>query len=164
VHADVLSKLNRLIDEKQKDYLEKMMGRELYLAFETGLSTDPVPDRFIAIRDGASYTGLDGLPYQWIGLKNAEKISPLADYIYYWWLRSAQVQTTPMGQVKTKNQNAAASPAVIQEAAVWNEMIERNRKLNDFLYINYELYPEYQRYMGSRESDELLTRISPFFY
>lgn len=192
VSLDVDSLLENLSNIHERDFLIKALGYGLFIPFIEDLKTGTPAQRTMDILFGQNYIALNGLPTRWDGLVAVtaeikddplemtiegvdlsfdvssatllpELVSPLADYIYYRWLRQNSSLTTDLGQMKADSQNSTrVSPRYVQTQA-WNSMVERTVKLKEFLYINLATYPEFSNYVGSRDLRLLLTKISPFF-
>jgi hypothetical protein len=84
-------------------------------------------------------------------------LSPISDYIYYWYSRNIHTQTA-MGEVQTKNENAINSYPNYKEKMAYNRFVDKMTVLDDFLYVNRDLYPEYQRHCCERRN--LLVKIN----
>lgn len=92
-NAAILERLNFFIAKYEVEFLKKVFGTALYNAYATGIVVTPTPDQiWVDLRDGKEYL-LNSDNYNWFGLRNeTTKQSPIANYVYYWWLRS---DTTP---------------------------------------------------------------------
>lgn len=69
---------------------------------------------------------------------SGDKQSPIANYVYYWYLRQ-NATTTAGGGEALNNVSLPVSPADKQRRA-WNEMVNWNQKLTEFLYSNNAAY------------------------
>lgn len=146
--ADVLSSLNSLIAFREKEYLNKVLGYELSKAFLEGLDvgSDEIPDqKWLDIRDGVEFS-IYGRLNKWEGLINDDKSSPIADYVYYWYLVGKVNHVSGTGQVQAKNENSEIVSSANQQVQAWNDMVDKTRFLSEFLYQNYTVYPEYRDY------------------
>ena len=65
---DVASSLNTLISKREKEYLIRMLGYELYSAFTVGITQATPNQRFLDILIGQQYTGYNGHTHKWDGL------------------------------------------------------------------------------------------------
>lgn len=69
------------------------------------------------------------------------KQSLIANYVYYWYVRKMVTQTTTVGEVRTKTENATrVIPSGKMERA-WNEMVEWVHELYCFLETRATDYP-----------------------
>jgi hypothetical protein len=67
-------------------------------------------------------------------------ISPIANYVYFYYMRDNATQTTRNSEKSSKSANATdASPANKQRAA-WNDMVWMNKKLYGYLKANNVTY------------------------
>lgn len=82
----VSEQLTDYIDRLEKKYLILALGQSLYYEFIAGLSEPSIDQKWLDLRDGKIYqfTDLNGLTrtIKWTGLKNSDKISFLAYFIY----------------------------------------------------------------------------------
>jgi hypothetical protein len=69
--------------------------------------------------------------------------SPIADYTYYHWLRFNVTQTSGVGENLPTQKNADNASPIDKMVAAWNDMVNKNRMLNEFLKENASDYPEY---------------------
>lgn len=77
------------------------------------------------------------------------KESLIANYVYYWYMRKEASQTTTIGEVATKAENAARINPGQKMARAWNQMVEWVHELYCFLETRRSDYPylvrEYDR-------------------
>lgn len=92
-----------------------------------------------------------------------EPESPIADFVFYYYLRKQATQTAGIGQVSPKAENANVVSPVEDMCAAWNAMVEKTKVLAEFLNVNGSVYPEFQKHMYSAELEELITRLNPHF-
>lgn len=72
------------------------------------------------------------------------KQSPIAGYVYYWFIRNNHSQTATMGEVKSKNENAVSYNPGLKITRAWNEMSRQVCELKDFLDSKTDDYPEWE--------------------
>ena len=65
---DVASSLNALISKREKEYLIRLLGYELYSAFTVGIAQATPNQRYLDILIGQQYTGYNGQTHRWDGL------------------------------------------------------------------------------------------------
>ena len=65
---DVASSLNALISKREKEYLTRLLGYELYTALMVGIVQPTISQRFKDILIGQEYTGYNGQTHRWEGL------------------------------------------------------------------------------------------------
>lgn len=73
------------------------------------------------------------------------KESPIANYVYYWFIRNNHSQTATMGEVKSTNENAVFHSPALKMTKAWNEMSEWIRELSDYLDSKKTDYPEWEK-------------------
>ena len=69
------------------------------------------------------------------------KASPIANYVYYWYLVREAQQTTGVGQAATKSQNSIRVNPMDKLVKAWNEMVNMLHDLCKFLNANRSTYP-----------------------
>lgn len=127
----------------EKEYLMKVLGYPLYTAFIAGLAITPtVPQKWLDLKNGVTYT-VNGKDYQWVGFTNADKVTPIANYVYIQYMRNTSTNTTGTGEAQNAQQNAVTlSPDnKIHHASV--EMTELTHSLYHYLDNNKIIYTEY---------------------
>lgn len=65
---EVAATLNTIITQREKEYLNKLLGYELYKAFINGLAVTTPAQRYLDILLGQEYTGFDSRLHKWEGL------------------------------------------------------------------------------------------------
>lgn len=102
------SELDRYIAKYQKYYLVQMFGETLAA----------------------------NLPSELIDLIRDEqlKTSPIANCVYYFYMRANQSKTTGAGEVKMDIIRTRAVSASEKMCRAWNEMVKLNRKIHEDLY------------------------------
>lgn len=165
-YEDVSGLLNHIIVQRQREYLVGVMGYDMYLLFEAGLAVvDPVPvdPIWLFLRDGGTFENYAGVDTYFGGIaNNTTKESPLADYVYYWWLRQTQTHNSGVGVVQAKVENANVVTATNIQAEVWNRMARANRVLREALTVSVDIYPAYVGHMGSRVQMDFITPINAY--
>lgn len=72
------------------------------------------------------------------------KQSPIANYVYYWFIRNNHSQTATMGEVKSQNENAVNHSPALKMTRAWNEMSAWVCELRDYLDAKNTDYPEWE--------------------
>ena len=127
----VRDNLTVFIGKREPEYLEKALGYAFYQEFLAGLTADV--QKWKDIRDGAEYTNEDGFTKKWKGLTNTDKISPIANYIYYWFSRDLVTFSTGTGEKEGKSDNAGNTSSILKQTRAYNEMVDMTLQLQDFL-------------------------------
>jgi hypothetical protein len=73
------------------------------------------------------------------------KQSPIANYVYYWYIRNNHSQTAAMGEVKSQNENAVFHSPALKMTKAWNEMSEWVCELREYLDSKKTDYPEWEK-------------------
>lgn len=166
-YADVSGVLNNLILAHENEYLKIALGYELFLLFMPGIIVATPNQRYLDILNGQDFTGENGKRKRWAGLIspatpfNAQ--SPIADYVYYYWLKFNHTQTSGLGEVRSEVQNAARVSPKHKAVMAWNGMVEKSWLLYEFLKVNPVTYPEFQAYLSDPDINLMLTKINTFF-
>lgn len=63
----------------ETEFLKKALGYDLYSSFIAGLSEDPVPERWLNLLQGVSYTNSSGYGRRWQGFASANDVSYIAN-------------------------------------------------------------------------------------
>lgn len=146
------NKLNELITKYEPEYLQDILGYSFYKTFKTAVEAGEagLAQRWKDLRDGADYTDAGGVLRKWEGFANAETMrSPIANYVYYRWLRYNVPTTTVSGEKTSKAPKSVSNSSVGKQTAAWNEMVRMNRVLFDFLLNKKDdngdlVYPEFK--------------------
>lgn len=157
VPASDFSNLDNLIIRYEKELLIKILGYDLYkLVVVYNASTSP--QRIKDIVEGKEYQ-ISGYTYKWNGLINTEKVSLIAYYVYYHWLKQTQNTSSTTGRTANDHEHAQTVTNAYAMGAAWTELIkllygiDHNQRLSSlhyFLSENYETYPEWNyEYVGN---------------
>ena len=127
----------------EPEYLRKVMGQSLYVAFtaafavtgdafdsgfDAGFGNGSPDDRWLWIRDGHTFT-YNYATYYWPGLINVLKQSPIACYVY-WQIRAMNAtQTTGVGETIAKAENSTVISPARKMVDAWRQMVDWNRTL-----------------------------------
>lgn len=131
------------IPRYEKKYLEQVLGYPLYTAFISGLAVMPTPAaKWTELRDGVDYT-VNNKPYRWNGFKNAEKISPIAYYVYSMFQRDKAASATGTGTEVAAKQNATTISPADKIAWSYVQCKELTYSLHHYLEHNRETYTDF---------------------
>lgn len=150
--TDIKERLTYFIEIKQEKLLQDILGYVLWKAFDVGIGAGGPDQKWIDIRDGKEYTGLDGYPHKWIGLKSSYtsgsvtiKKSLIANYVYWHWQADNVTHSTGVGEASAKAENAVIASPKAKMIAAWNQMIDWICDLIYFLDSNIETYPDWEQ-------------------
>lgn len=142
----VTTSLDAFISKYEPIYLSRVLGLQLYNDFIDGLA-QPIPaQKWVDLRDGAEFTDSCGNLRKWTGFVNAEKVSPIAYYIYKHWLHSSSQQTTGSGEAAIQTENALRVNIQTKVITIWNQMVEMNKTLGEFIIANTDDYGAWKPY------------------
>ncbi len=140
----VQREVEQLIAQYEKEYLEKVLGYSFKKLYDDGITADD--QIYVDIRDGAEYNSqATGYLTKWSGLKKTSPVSsPIANYIYYHYMKhNATVSTRTGGKVI--NQPTAVHIGDSEKAMfAWSDMVDENWVLRDFLRSQTDVYPDYR--------------------
>lgn len=112
-----LANLNRLISIYEKDYLTRLLGSTLYDEFIADLLTSEA--WATALRDELRDATL--------------KLSPIAYYVYYFWLRESSTYVTSGGQQEAKAENAVSSSPALRMVEAYNRMVRMTEDVLEYM-------------------------------
>lgn len=145
----VVENLNLHISRYEPRFFGELLGLDLYNAFKAGLAvvSPATPEqRWIDLRDGKQYVDPAGKQVVFEGLGNSTtKVSPAANYIYYWYQRGKASTTTGSGEVLPYLENGIRFSPANKMVQAWGEMVRMNYSTIHFLRSNAEVYPEWQQ-------------------
>jgi hypothetical protein len=129
---EVNEAIDYFIEKYEPRFLSDLLG-DIYDDYTTGLNVIPID---------AKWTALKAMPE----LKNA-----IANYVYYWYMRNKATETTGIGEVTNKAENARRVSGADKMAKAWNEMVEDVWKVARFLgngttYTGWTWYGSDPRY------------------
>ncbi len=161
-YPEVSALLTDIIKVRETEYLTKALGYELFSLFVAGIAV-PTPDtRYLNILNGVTFTNKFGQLQRFKGLKDEVNYnSPIADYVYYYWLKYKHTQVSESGVVQSDNQNSKIVSGKHKACDAWNKMVDNTSVLCDYLALNSTLYPEFKWFRY--DLDKLTTKIQPFF-
>lgn len=141
------------INNFQKEYFINVLGYGMFKDFETALAGSPAA-KWTALLNGADYTvDINGITKttRWNGFKNTKKVSPISDYIYFYWLRDNYAQLTGTGVAISNKENATNYPNKTKSINAWNRHVNLSGNIKDYIYkssyYNFEKY-ENSKYLG----------------
>lgn len=167
----VQANINWFIDKFEPEFCRKLMGQILYDQYKTGTeNTDGTPkdeanidQKWKDLRDGKQYVNRIGntVYFYGIGKKTTDvfKQSPIANYVFYHILRKNATTTTAVGEAQINPENGEKQSSIDKQAYTWNQMVDMNRELCEFLMSNPNDYPSFQDWVWRLDRD-LLTSIS----
>lgn len=130
------------IQTHEPEYLQKVLGYDLWKAFTDGIAgSGAVDDRWNKLLQGAEFT-YNSRNSVWPGFE--AKPSPISQYVYYRQQEDAASDTVLAGTSTGATDNATRVSPLPKMIDAWNKMVELNILLWNFLYANKALYPEWK--------------------
>jgi hypothetical protein len=133
----------------EPEFLKKVFGYTLYkLIAAYGEASE---QRIKDIVEGKEFEE-DIYTYKWNGLKNTDKISPIAYYVYYMYMEKHASHTTTQGEKVIKNENSESVSPINKMINAWQNMVQLVGNVNDyridslyyFMSRNIDTYTEWQ--------------------
>lgn len=135
-----LAYLNIFIDKYESEYLKLLLGKTLYASFVAGLVPVPVDPP----TDPATF---EPIAQKWIDLQNqllvisgTSKVSPIANFVYFYFIRRATYSNTGAGMTQPAYENATVIDSKIETSRAWNEMNKLSFEVYKFLKENVATY------------------------
>jgi hypothetical protein len=122
-----------LIERIEPNWLDTFFGVPTAINVQDQLDNSTNDTPYKEIVDGATYVDLNGDTQVWVGLVNAKKFNPIANYIYCEYLKEKEIPLTNISGVKQANENGIRGDLSMKFARVWNEMVKFNFSLHDYL-------------------------------
>ena len=120
--------IEQLIDQAERDVLLNALGYSLYTEFMNGLAEDAPDEKWLKLRDGAEFTipilGKDFYT-KWPGIKNIEKDSLIAYYVYYQYLMNRSATVGQNGLTIQNPQNAVIASPLDVATEGYNQYVKR---------------------------------------
>src|SRR3954467_13464964 len=114
-HTAALEKLTTFINKYEPQCLLKILGYPLYKVFGYESS-----QRMTDLLSGQEYTDGEGCLRKWQGIKHDTPISLIANYVYFYILKSNAAHTSGVGRVLSKPEAATAYSPADKMASAWN--------------------------------------------
>jgi hypothetical protein len=138
--------LTQFISECQTEYLQKMLGEKLAGHFLENIPKEEPDEIWTELKDRL----IDG----------KLKISPIANYVYFFILRYSVTQTSISGEKKGKSDNANNASVMHKSVFAWNGMVEMNER---FARWFFERQNDYSPYMDEWRPDDDLFKNENIF-
>lgn len=169
----VASTVSNFIKQHEPRLLIDLLGFELYKLFDAGVTNNT--QKYLDIKDGKEYTNRAGRPAKWRGFKETIKApvvdpasagiyaSLIANYIYCKYTKHNATASTGTGEKTAKAENAEDASPKYKISKAWNEMVDWNCELVEFLLTYESDYPEFIYHYSNRSLQILLTSMNPLF-
>lgn len=147
----ILERLHVFIEKYEQQFLQDLLGYELWKLLDTQITQEeenspatPLP-RLDTLLNGSEYTDQAGKLRHWRGLvfNDGTPRSPIANFVYWHWMKDQATQTTGLGEAATQAQNATLVSPTGKMIAAWNDMRKQIAHLHYFLQSNQDDYSEW---------------------
>jgi len=138
------AELSLFIDRFESKYLTEVLGYKTAkdLIANMLVTTPPTSGIWFDLANGVEFTDSLGRLNKWVGFKTIG-FNPIANYVYCMLQESRATSTTGVGEQKSNISNGTAVSSNQKVISAWNDMVEWNSILYDFLTINKASYPDY---------------------
>ncbi len=143
----VADNFNSMAKKLERKYFEKMFGLSIADDFLIGIEQNPIEQKWEDL--------LNGVSGKWRGFKNDLKISPLANYVYFYYNFDLYSFSVGTGEVIPENENSRRYFNYSKLCKVWNDMVDMNYELSKFLNENYKTYNIYHSSSCGATTNEL---------
>jgi len=138
LNSEYTADFTSFITKYQKEILIKLLGYDLYLAFETGMAEEEPEDKWTDLKNGSTYQ-VNGINYQ-----NPGVIDIIAYYVYCKHLSVNYEQYTTIGVTANKAENGVTVSPENKITNAWNNMLHYYYMVYDFLANNQTDYPNWE--------------------
>jgi hypothetical protein len=163
-----------LIEQYEQEYLITLLGYDLAQSVISEIDNpNPTNAPYYEIVTGATFTDISGDKRKWSGFVVGR--SPIANYIYTKFLELKEIQLTGLGSTKQQSENATIADGSMQVTRAWNDMVNWNYDLNDYLvsisstysdiednYIGIKYPPSYVQRRNAMPNQLLFFKQNPF--
>lgn len=131
------SDLPLFIERLERDFLYKALGVRLAnLVIEGDELTDGLVNGITFEKNGQLYV--------WDGFKNDIKQSIIANYVYYFYLRSNVTITTSTGESRPETENSTGATPAFKVMRAWDEMLRGLATMSAYIATVPELAAIYK--------------------
>lgn len=132
------AQIDRYIERYEKEALMLLLGYDLYKALKTEIDSGTYTAKWDDFVNGAEYS-YGNYTLLWNGLVNEDKVSLIAYYVYYQYVRDNVTSFEQVGAVMQQSENAARVSADHLLKNAWNQFVD--------------LYMEAAKYISSNITD-----------
>ncbi len=116
------------IDQYETEILKSLLGYDLWklLIADLDAGGNPQAARFTNLVDGAEFTNTYNFTktLKWNGIRNTEKLSFSAYYMFFKYVDRNHSKLSGVGNVKLKAENAERVSPVIKTTKAWSDMLD----------------------------------------
>lgn len=128
-YVKITDSINKYENEVLKSLLGYTLWKEMTTAYAASIAETPValPSKWDEFINGAEFEfEYDGqtISTKWEGLKNSDKVSLIAYYVYYCHRINNQTNYTGIGETQAKGENSVAANGSYKIVNAWNKMVD----------------------------------------
>ena len=116
------------IDQYEAEYFNLLLGPALYKQFTDGLAVDPIDQKWTDLKN------------QLYVVRDSAKISPVANFIYFYIVRRGTYTNSGTGLVQNKNENSTPVSTLIECSRAWNKCAALSFEVYKYLQQNVATY------------------------
>jgi hypothetical protein len=124
----------------EKEILISLLGYDLYKTLIAQVA--PLPSPWDGLVNGSEYT-LGSYTHLWDGLVNTEKVSLIAYYVYYHYVRDNVVNYESVGAVISQGENSARAAADTLMVAAYNNCVDLFNQAVEYISANQGSFPQW---------------------
>lgn len=144
--AAAKNKLEEFIIIHEPELLKDLLGYPFYKEFFEDV-TGPTPaQKYEDLLFGAEYTDGNGYTQKWMGFVNPQKLSLLANYVYFHYMTNLHTTTTAGGGSKQKSEGGTRIDESAKAVRAWNEMCRWIDELLKYIDARKEDYPLFEQH------------------
>lgn len=143
-------RVQQFIDRYEPEFLKQALGYSLWKAFTGGIEgSGTIDQKWLNLLYGAEFTigtrvhRWNGFAQEGSGIVIAPE-TPIAQYVYYQFLRDIASSITLVGNAASKTDNAERVNSLSKMCDAWNDMVDMTQLLAAFLTVNATDYPDFQ--------------------
>ena len=167
-------RIDAIVSKLEPRFLESILG-SLYYVFKPYFDAEPLPigstppERYLWLRDGTSYIDNNGKVTHWKGLVYESgnlKYSVIAHYIYYFYQRMVQSQSTGVSTSTSKTPEGMSINPVEKMLFSWNEMSAMIEQLCSFLWNKKGIGvtpSSFSSVLSTRNDEQIKVGVTPGF-
>lgn len=134
----VQENLQLFINKYEPKFLKMLLGNTLYNEYLIGIT--PVP-----VDPPTDPVTFEPIPQKWLDLQDqlrniTTKVSPIANYIYFFFVRDAVLYNSGTGVQQAEGENSIRGNSQIKTVRAWNEINELSFEIYKFLKTNVSIY------------------------
>jgi hypothetical protein len=131
-------------------YLKMLLGEDLFTAYVAGIAAGSPDAKWVTLNNMIYYTDA-ALTAAGTG------ISPVADYVYFYYQRSQATLTLTNSEVKAAHENFTVDSPAEKMIAAWNDMVRLSGEIQSYIIDN-----DYPEFFTSKVQPTVFTRINSF--